>query len=313
VGDLTRAGRWLARTPRLNRQRIPGRGAGALIAAFVVAPALAAISVVDDTGAVVSLETPARRIVALAPHATELVFAAGAGGALVGVVKGSDHPPAARALPVVGDATALDMERIVALDPDLVVAWPWTTPTQIASLRRRGVPVFHADPREVTGIADDIARVGRLAGTQTVAEPAAAALRERIARLLAAPAAGRPLRAFYQVSDTPLYTLGGHHLVTRAIEHCGGRNVFDALSIPAPQVGIEAVLAANPEVIIAGTDGAKRPAWLDRWTQWRELDAVRTQALFAVDANLLHRPGPRFVAGVVQLCDALAAARRAHR
>jgi iron complex transport system substrate-binding protein len=121
------------------------------------------------------------------------------------------------------------------------------------------------------------------------------------------------LRVFYQVSDVPLFTLGGQHLVNEAISQCGGRNVFAALALPAPQVSVEAVLAADPQVIVAGTDGAERPAWLERWRQWTGIDAVRRNALYAVDANLLHRPGPRFIDGIAQLCDVLSMARRSAR
>lgn len=284
-----------------------------MLAALIVAPAHAGISVVDDTGAPVVLVAPARRIVTLAPHATELAYAAGAGARVVGVIKGSDYPPAARELPVIGDVAALDLERIVMLAPDLIITWPWTTPTQVAWLRARGVAVFEADAGTIDGIATDVERIGMLAGTEAVAVPAAASLRDRVAQLTRAHAQAPALRVFYEVSDAPLFTLGGHHLVSQAIEQCGGHNVFAALTMPAPQVSIEAVLATNPQVIIAGTDGAKRPDWLGRWAQWPTLDAVRHHGLYVVDANLLHRPGPRFVDGVAQLCEVLARARRASK
>jgi iron complex transport system substrate-binding protein len=119
------------------------------------------------------------------------------------------------------------------------------------------------------------------------------------------------LRVFYEVSDMPLFTLGGRHLVSQAIERCGGENVFARLTLPAPQVGLESVLAADPQVIVAGTDDARRPAWLDAWSRWRALDAVRRHNLYTVDANLLHRPGPRFAAGMAALCRVLANAREA--
>ncbi len=284
-----------------------------MLGALVATSALAEVSVVDDTGATVTLAAPARRIVTLAPHATELAYAAGAGAQVVGVIKGSDFPQAAQRLPVVGDAAALDLERIVTLAPDLIITWPWTMPAQVALLRSRGVAVFEADAATVDGIANDVERIGMLAGTRETAMGAAAALRERIAQLTRANAQAPALRVFYEVSDAPLFTLGGHHLVSQAIAQCGGANVFAALTAPAPQVSVEAVLAADPQVIIAGTDGAKRPDWLDRWAQWPALDAVRRHNLYTVDANLLHRPGPRFVEGVAQLCETLARARRAMR
>jgi iron complex transport system substrate-binding protein len=277
---------------------------------LVALPAHAMVSAIDDTGATVTLAAPARRIVTLAPHAAELVHAAGAGERIVGVIKGTDYPPAVTALPVVGDAAALDLERIVALAPDLIVTWPWTTPAQVAWLRGRGIAVFEADPHAIDGIATDVERIGALAGTAATASTAARDLRARIAEAASHGNAEAPLRVFYQVSDLPLYTLGGRHLVSQAIAHCGGANVFGGLSIPAPQVSVEAVLAADPQAIVAGTDFARRPAWLDAWSRWPALSAVRYGNLFVVDANLLHRPGPRFVDGVVQLCRALDDARR---
>lgn len=282
-----------------------------LSALLVTAPAGAAVRVVDDTGATVALAAPATRIITLAPHAAELVYAAGAGARVVGVMKGSDYPPAAARLPVIGDVAALDLEKIVMLAPDLIVTWPWTTPAQVAWLRARGVAVFEADAHAIDGIATDIERIGALSGTDAAARAAAMQFRTRVARLAHDGRDGVPVRVFYQLSGAPLFTLGGRHLVSQAIERCGGENVFAGLRIPAPQVSVEAVLAANPQAIIAGTDDARRPAWLDAWSRWPALDAVRHHALFVVDANLLHRPGPRFVDGIAQLCGTLADARRA--
>ena len=283
-----------------------------LLSALLVAmPVHAAVRVVDDTGASVALAAPATRIITLAPHAAELVYAAGAGASVVGVMKGSDYPPAVAELPVIGDVAALDLEKIVMLAPDLIVTWPWTTPAQVAWLRARGVAVFEADAHTIDGIATDIERIGALSGTDAAARAAALQFRTRVAQLARDGRDGAPLRVFYQVSGVPMFTLGGRHLVSQAIARCGGENVFAGLTIPAPQVSVEAVLAANPQVIIAGTDDARRPAWLDDWSRWPALDAARHHALFVVDANLLHRPGPRFVDGIAQLCGTLADARRA--
>ena len=273
-------------------------------------PAQADVRVVDDTGTTIVLARPAQRIVTLAPHATELVFAAGAGERVVGVIKGSDFPSAAAKLPVIGDVAALDLERIVALAPDLIVTWPWTTPAQVSWLKGRGIPVFETDARRIDDIASEIARLGILAGTQPIADAAAARFRAKAAALSHSAGHSPALRVFYQVYDAPIYTLGGDQLVSQAIGQCGGANVFGAQPVPALQVSVEAVLAADPQVIVAGTDGALRPAWLDRWRHWTGLAAVRLGNLFVVDANLLHRPGPRFVDGMASLCAALGEAHR---
>jgi iron complex transport system substrate-binding protein len=283
--------------------------AGLMLVAFAAAGARAEIRVVDDSGATVVLAAPARRIVSLAPHATELLFAAGAGDRVVGVLKGSDHPPAAARLPVVGDAYALDLERIVALHPDLIVTWPYTTAPQVAVLRGRGIAVFASDPQTIDGIAQDLLRLGELAGTAEVAQRSAAAFRARLAALSERAGGQRPVAVFYEIWNAPLYTIGGRHLITQALAACGGSNVFANLTLPAPTVSVEAVLAARPEAIVAGTDGGARPAWLDAWRRWHDLPAARNDHLYAVDANLLHRSGPRFVDGVAQLCAVLDRAR----
>ena len=302
-----------ASTEAAGRTGVAASPAPAASPASAASPEVAVpprIAVVDDSGQRVALAHAAARIVALAPSATELVFAAGAGGAVVGVIKGSDYPPAATHLPIVGDVTAIDLERIVALAPDLIVTWPWTTPGEVSWLRGHGVAVFEADPSRIAGIADDIERIGALAGTHDAAARAAARFRSELAALERSAPAGPPLSVFYQVASSPIFTLGGSQLVSEAIARCGGRNVFASLPVPAAQVGVEAVLAAKPEVIFAGTDHAVRPAWLDHWRRWPELPAVHDDNLFVVDANLLHRPGPRFVEGMAGLCRALATARR---
>ena len=272
--------------------------------------ALAApVAVTDAAGTRIALAAPAHRIVSLAPHATELLFAAGAGSRVVGVLSPADWPPEAARLARVGDARALDLERIVALKPDLAVAWPYLAPAQIERLRALGVPIYISDPHTPEAIAEDIERLGALAGTADAAEARAAAFRAKLSALFATPRDGSKLPVFYEIWNHPLYTIGGKHLITAALELCGGSNVFAWLALPAPQVSVEAVLAAAPDAIIAGTDDAFRPPWLDEWKRWRELPAVLYGNLFVVDANLLHRAGPRFADGVAQLCAALDQAR----
>jgi len=281
-----------------------------LLAWILCAAAHGEVRVVDDAGSTVALSRPAQRIVSLAPHATEMLFAAGAGGALVGAVARSDWPPAARAVPRVGDAAALDLERIASLAPDLVIAWPYTAAPQIAALRAQKVPVFVSDPKSIAGIADGIEKLGTLAGTQGVARAEASSIRERLASLAARNRGARRLRVFYEVWNEPLYTIGGKHLISEAIGVCGGENVFAALAIPAPSVTVESVVAAAPDVIVGGDDDGKRPPWLDDWRRWPAIPAVRNGNLYGAAGDLLHRPGPRFVEGVAALCADFETARK---
>jgi iron complex transport system substrate-binding protein len=267
------------------------------------------LEVVDGTGTKVVLDAPARRIVSLAPSATELLFAAGAGARVVAVTDPADWPPEASSLPRVGDARTLDLERIVGLRPDLAVAWPYVAPAQIERLQELGIPVYRTDPHTPEAIALDLEQLGALTGTADAAREAAARFRSRLAALRRRERDAKAIDVFYEIWDKPLYTIGGEHLISAAISLCGGENVFAGLSLPAPSVSVEAVLAARPSVIIAGTDGAIRPAWLDAWQRWTDLPAVAHGNLFVVDANLLHRAGPRFADGAEALCSIIDRAR----
>jgi iron complex transport system substrate-binding protein len=267
------------------------------------------VEAVDDAGTTVKLASPATRIVSLAPHATELLYAAGAGDRVVAVLATSDWPPEAAAKPKVGDSRALDLERIFLLQPDLVVTWPFAAPAQVGALVARGIPVFVANPPTIDGIAQDMERLGALAGTLPTATARAAQFRAEQVRLAKRYSGARTVRVFYEIWDVPMYTIGGQHLISQALRVCGGENVFASLELPAPGVSVEAVLAAKPDAIIAGADRAVRPAWLDAWKRWPTLPAVVHGNLFTVDANLLHRSGPRFVDGVAALCEAIDEAR----
>lgn len=286
------------------------RALAAAALAVAAAPAVAGPSVVDDTGRRVTLAEPARRIVSLAPHLTELLYAAGAGGRLVAAVSFSDHPEAARSLPRVGRYDSLNVEAILAHEPDLVVAWRSGNPgSQLARLRALGLPLYVNEPRRLDEIARSLERLGTLAGTGAAAGAAARAFRERLADLRAR-FAGRPaLDVFYQIWDEPLMTVNGEHVITDVIRGCGGRNVFADLPALAPRVSVEAVLERDPGVIVASGMGDARPEWLDMWRPWRELDAVRRDNLFFVPPDLLQRHTPRILDGMARVCAQLERAR----
>jgi len=260
-------------------------------------------TVIDDEGNTVTLATPARRIVSLAPHVTELLYAAGAGAAVVGVSQYSDYPPAARKVASVGGASALDLEQIITLKPDLVVAWhSGSSAAQIAKLRTLAIPVFESEPRDFATVASSLERLAQLAGTETAGNAAAAAFRARLARLDAAYRSRPPVRVFYQVWRKPLMTLNDAHLVSAALRLCGGRNVFGALPQLAPTVSREAVLAQDPEVIFSAGGAADE---LADWRRFPQLSAVAHDNLFRLDADLLSRAGPRIVDGTEQICRQL--------
>ncbi len=273
--------------------------------------AQAAISVKDDSGNTVTVQKPALRVISLAPHITELLFAAGGGSRVVGVVSYSDFPEEARKIQQVGSNRELDLERIIALKPDLVVIWRHgSSERQIDVVKKLGVPMFHSEPQKLEDIADNVAKLGQLMGTDAAAGPAAADLRRRIAALRARYADRPVVRSFYQVWDKPLYTLNGRHVVSDALRLCGGENIFDKLAVTAPVVSVEGVLQENPEAIFATAE--KNYGGVDLWKPYPTLMAVRNDNLFTVDGHLLNRAGPRMVAGAEQLCEKLETARR-HR
>jgi iron complex transport system substrate-binding protein len=266
--------------------------------------------VTDDAGSTVALARPASRIVSLAPHVTELLFAAGAGDKVVAAVEFSNYPDAARRLPRIGSSAAFDLERIAALRPDLAIAWgSGNPPGQLAQLRRLGIPVFVSEPRRLEDIPASLRQIGRLAGASSSAEQAAQAFERRQAELAAAQAGKRPVTVFYEIWNQPLMTIGGGHLISAVMSLCGGRNVFASLGQPAAAVEREAVLAANPEAIVASGMDAARPEWLDEWRRWPQLQAVKQGNLFFVPPDLLQRHTPRILDGATQLCAALDTAR----
>ena len=286
----------------------------AAITALASSTSLAEVSVVDDTGHRVTLAQPAQRIVALAPHATELLFAAGAGAKVVGVVKFSNFPAPAAKLPQVGDYNQIDIERVLALHPDLLVVWEsGNTGRQLAQLRAFGIAVFASEPVQLDDIATSILRLGQLAGTSATAQPAASQFRSKIASLGSRYATAPPVRVFYQVWDKPLYTLNGKQIVSDVLRLCGGDNIFARETAKAPQVSVEAVLQANPEVILSGRQYDATDTGLGVWKPYAGLLAVKRSNLFTVNDENLVRAGPRMAEGAAEVCEKLAMARQRRR
>jgi iron complex transport system substrate-binding protein len=253
-------------------------------------------------------------VISLAPHVTELLYAAGGGSKMVGAVSYSDYPPEAKQLPRVGDNKALDLERIVALKPDLIVVWRHgNAERQLERLRELHVPLFFSEPRRLDDVAVSLTKLGRLLGTSASADAAAATYRDDIAGLRARYANRPSVSVFYQVWDRPLMTLNGAHMISDVIALCGGRNVFADLQPLVPTVSTEAVLAANPQAIVTAAPGATRPdttlPQLDTWRAWPRLAAVANGNLFAIDGDLINRPAPRIAQGARQLCEDLELAR----
>jgi iron complex transport system substrate-binding protein len=270
------------------------------------------IAVLDDAGTRITLTQPAQRIITLAPNLAELVYAAGAGSKLVAASRYSDYPEAVKKLPLVGDAFALNLERIATLKPDLVLVWLSGTPERQRSAlkalaNRRGFAVFESEIRAVEDIGSSLERIGQLSATPVQANAQAAALRAQWQDVSAQYARATPVRVFYQVWDAPLMTFNGQHIVSQAIRMCGGVQGFDQLAALTPTVGREAVLGFNPQTILSGgeTDNS-----LKAWNKLPQISAVQHSQLHTIDAALLTRMGPRFVQATASLCQTIALARQ---
>jgi len=279
----------------------------ALVLAALAATQARAFQVVDDRGVQVSLANPAERIVTLAPHLAEIVFAAGAGAKLVGVSSFSRHPEDAERLPVVASAGRVDIERLIALRPDLVLAWKsGNSPLQVARLERIGMRVFVTEVRALADIPRIVRAVGALGGSAQLAERHAGDFEREIARLRGRYAGRSVVPVFLEIWHRPMLTVSGTHLISDALDTCGGRNVFAAAQTLTPLVSREQILEARPQAIVTSGFGSET---LSAWQGLERIPAVRDHRVYAVDAESLHAQGPHVLEGVRALCQRLDQAR----
>ena len=285
----------------------------ALAVIAVTATAVAAdtgFAIIDDSGTEVILESPATRIVSLAPHITELLYALDAGERVIATVDHSDFPAAAARLPRVGSAHKLDLERIVALQPDLIVAWRSGNPAaEVERLRTLGLSVYITEPRSLDDIAASLQDLGAMIGAKNRGDSLAESFRTQARHTIAQYAGRAPVNVFYQIWDEPLMTLNGDHIISELLRRCGGVNVFADLPTLAPQVGTEAVLAADPDVILVSGSARSGPEWVDHWRAWPRLKAVQNDHIYFIPPDLVQRQTPRILQGMESICAALDRAR----
>lgn len=294
----------------MRQQRWPVAAFVALLA-FASSAWAAPVQVTDDAGHVLILRAPAKRIIALSPQLLELTAAAGASKRIVATIKGAADVRWARKLPVVGDAFALNLEAIARLKPDLILAWAsGTPPREVARLTALGIPVYWSQANTFESLTSTVSRIGTLAGTSGQAGRWVRDFDTRLAAIRRRYAHQEPVvRVFFEVWNQPLITVGGPQLINQAIAACGGRNVFDTLSVLAPTISTEAVLQADPQlIVVASPRGA---AWLKEWKRFAQISAVRRDQLVSLAPNSLPRMGVDVLDGVQQLCSAIATARKA--
>jgi len=275
-----------------------------------VAPRAAPLVITDDTGKTVTLPAIPTRIVSLAPGATEMLFAAGAGKHVIATVEYSDDPPAAKQVPRIGDVVAIDMERLVALRPEVAVVWPGGgNPAQIEEISRMHIPMYRQQVNTLADIAGSLRRLGALASTRDVAEQVAQKIETRLATLTRTYGSSRHPSVLMEVWNHPFYTVGGTHLMSDALRICGARNVFGDLKELGPVIDVEAVVARDPDIIVAAAPPGAGAEWLADWKRFTTLRAVRNGNLIAFEDQRLTRLGPSVVDATEALCKALAKAR----
>ena len=300
----------------MKRPQVIGAPAGSLARLLCILlillsnKAIAEIRLADDSGRTVTLAQPAKRIITLAPHIVELLYAAGAGDRIVGAVEYSYFPEAAKSIPRIGDSAQLDLERIVAMKPDLIIVWQHgNAQRQLDRLLSLGVPVYYNEPRSLDDIARSIEQFGKLAGSEVVAQPAASEFLRREAELRARYWRLASVKVFYQIWDKPLMTVNGEHIISDMMRLCGGENVFAGLKQRVPVISTEAVLTANPEAISGASAEVGATGKLDNWKKWPSLLAVSRNNLFVIDGDLISRHTPRMLEGARIMCEQIDAAR----
>ncbi len=272
---------------------------------FIFSSRLFACDVIDDAGHKIALQQPAKRIISLSPDMTELLFAAGAGKYIVGVMQGSDYPVAAKKIPVVADFSQLDREHIALLHPDLILVWAvGSLPQQLRWFS--GVPIYYFQPEKLMDIPRTLKHLGCLAGTENIANRAAEAFSQHIRHIQQHYQGAKKISVFYAVSQRPLITVTAKSWISDVISLCGGKNIFDDLLGVAPEVSTESVVLMNPAVIFYGST---QKEWQVFWQRFPSLFAVRHQLLFSVAPDILERAGPRTLQGVESVCADIALAR----
>lgn len=282
--------------------------ASVLIVTVAVAAGAGAADLRDDRGMALSLRRPAQRIVTLAPHLAEIAYFAGAGTKLVGASSYSRFPAEAERLPVVADSGHVDVERVLALEPDLVLGWrSGNSALQIARLERLGIPVFVTEVRSLGDIPRISRQVGSLAGSGVLAEARARQFEKEVAELRERFQGAEHVAVFLEIWHRPLLTVSGEHLISDALRICAGRNVFTGADTITLRVSKERLLGAQPDAIVTSGYGSEAR---EAWRGLEGVPAVRNDRIYAIDADLLHAQGPRFLEGVRALCGRLELARK---
>lgn len=254
-------------------------------------------------------DMPAKRIIALSPHAVEMLFAIGAGKQIVAATDHADYPKQALDIPRIGGYYGVVIEKILALKPDLIVTWnDGNKADDIEQLKKLGFKVFDSSPKALDDVAANMISLGKLTGHEQKAQQVAEQYRHRIKDLQQKYAKNLPIKVFYQLWGRPLMTVSNNSWIEQIIEVCHGENVFANSWNEYPQISTENVLVTKPQVILQSNDPSNLEAI--NWQNWPQIPAVEMNNIFIMNADYLHRSGPRTPLGIAQVCNALQKGRQ---
>jgi iron complex transport system substrate-binding protein len=266
------------------------------------------ITAIDDAKQSITLAKSAQRIITLAPSLTELAFAAGAGDKLVAVSAYSDYPASAKKLPQVSDANGVSFESLLALKPDLVLAWKsGNRASDLQRIRDFGIPVFAIEIERMNDVPRALRNIGLLAATSSISERAATDFEQRIEALRVANTAKTKVSVFFEISREPLMSVNRDHAISEVIRLCGGENSFAENAQLVFVAPLEELLRKQPDAIIYTASEKREEA---PWPRYRGTKAWDNKRIYRIPADLILRTGPRMAEGAANVCAALNQARQ---
>lgn len=249
-------------------------------------------------------ETTPQRVISLAPHITEMLFSAGAGDKIVGVVNYSDYPAAASKIDSIGDYNAVNIEKIILLKPDLIIAWKTGSRLKdVEKLKSLGFKVIYSEPYQLKDIANEIQYFGQILNTTNTANQVASQLKQQLDSLKKTYQNKPKITAFYQIWNRPLMTINGKQFISQALEICGAKNIFADLPILAAEVNLESIIKRNPDAILLGGEKAFQNQWQKNWQAFSILKAVQENQIYLLNADQFQRPTARLINGIESLCQ----------
>ena len=251
-------------------------------------------------------EPKAQRIIALSPHSVEMLYLLGVGGQIVATTSFADYPEEAKKIPVVGGYNGIQIEKVLSLEPDLIIAWEGGNKLDdLDQLERLGLNVYRTQTNTLAEIAQELRQLGKLVGVPEKAGLEADSFLTGLAQLKERYAAKKNVRFFYQLWNQPLRAMAAKSWINEMLVGCGGENIFDESIGDYPQVSIENVLAEKPELIIIPSHHGRGLGEGDFWAKWPEIPAVQNNRIVYVNGDLLHRFSVRTLEGMKTVCEHL--------